>query len=59
MESSPEERNIRTIPTLIYNEIKNEKTAESGGLKITDNKDINGGVNGARTRDLQRDRLAF
>jgi hypothetical protein len=38
---------------------ENEKAAHKDGLEITDNKEINGGTDGARTRDLQRDRLAF
>ena len=38
---------------------ENEKTADEDGLENTDNKGINGGADGTRTRDLQRDRLAF
>ena len=39
--------------------VENEKTADADGLENTDNKDVNGGADGTRTRDLQRDRLAF
>ena len=38
--------------------VKNEKAAQADGSQTID-KEINGGVDGARTRDLQRDRLAF
>ena len=38
---------------------KNEKSRASGDSETTDNKEINGGADGTRTRDLQRDRLAF
>ncbi len=38
---------------------ENEKTADEGGSENADNKQINGGADGTRTRDLQRDRLAF
>jgi integrase len=38
---------------------ENEKTADEAASETTDNKEINGGADGARTRDLQRDRLAF
>lgn len=36
-----------------------EKSHPDGDSQITDYKEINGGADGARTRDLQRDRLAF
>ncbi len=39
--------------------VENEKTADADGLENTDNKDVNGGADGTRTRDLQRDRLKF
>lgn len=51
--------NNRTMPSPINSEIKNEKVAQTDDSQTTDNKEDNGGVNGARTRDLQRDRLAF
>ena len=38
---------------------ENEKSRQNDGSKNTDNKEISGGTDGARTRDLQRDRLAF
>ena len=38
---------------------ENEKSRPMDDSENTDNKKINGGVDGARTRDLQRDRLAF
>ena len=38
---------------------ENEKAAHEDGSETADNKEINGGTDGARTRDLQRDRLAF
>ncbi len=38
---------------------ENEKAAPKDGSETTDNKEINGGADGTRTRDLQRDRLAF
>ena len=38
---------------------ENDETADDGGLQTTDNKGINGGADGTRTRDLQRDRLKF
>ena len=38
---------------------KNEKVAPKDDSQTTDNKEINGGADGTRTRDLQRDRLAF
>ncbi len=36
-----------------------EKVAAKDDSESTDNKEINGGADGTRTRDLQRDRLAF
>ena len=38
---------------------ENEKAAEDAALETTDIKENNGGADGTRTRDLQRDRLAF
>ncbi len=38
---------------------ENEKVAQKDDSETTDNKEINGGADGTRTRDLQRDRLAF
>lgn len=38
---------------------KNEKAAQQDSSENTDSKEINGGADGTRTRDLQRDRLAF
>jgi Phage integrase family len=38
---------------------ENEKAARDAASETTDNKAINGGADGTRTRDLQRDRLAF
>ena len=38
---------------------ENEKAATEATSETTDNKEINGGADGTRTRDLQRDRLAF
>jgi hypothetical protein len=38
---------------------ENEKAAPTDGSETTDNKEINGGADGARTRDLQRDRAKF
>jgi integrase len=38
---------------------KTEKAAPTDDSQNTDNKDVNGGADGTRTRDLQRDRLAF
>jgi len=38
---------------------ENEKTVENDGSETTDKKEINGGADGARTRDLQRDRAKF
>ena len=38
---------------------ENEKEPSGDNSEITDNKEINGGADGTRTRDLQRDRLAF
>ena len=38
---------------------KNEKAAQKDGSESIDDKAINGGADGTRTRDLQRDRLAF
>jgi integrase len=38
---------------------ENEKVVTTDDSETTDNKDVNGGADGARTRDLQRDRLAF
>ena len=38
---------------------ENEKSRPTDDLETTDNKGINGGADGTRTRDLQRDRLAF
>jgi hypothetical protein len=38
---------------------KNEKTANEAASENTDNKDVNSGADGARTRDLQRDRAKF
>ncbi len=39
--------------------VENEKVAPSDDSETADNKEINGGADGTRTRDLQRDRLAF
>jgi hypothetical protein len=36
-----------------------KKSPQTDDSQTTDDKEINGGVDGARTRDLQRDRLAF
>ena len=38
---------------------ENEKVAQKDDSETTDNKEINGGADGTRTRDLQRDRLKF
>jgi hypothetical protein len=38
---------------------ENEKSRQNDGSESIDNKEINGGTDGARTRDLQRDRLKF
>ena len=38
---------------------ENEKNRQNDDSETTDNKNINGGADGTRTRDLQRDRLAF
>ncbi len=38
---------------------KTGKAVTDDGSKVFDNKEINGGADGTRTRDLQRDRLAF
>ena len=38
---------------------ENKKAAPTDGSKTADSKDVNGGADGVRTRDLQRDRLAF
>jgi hypothetical protein len=38
---------------------ENEKAALEDDSETIDSKEINGGADGARTRDLQRDRLAF
>jgi hypothetical protein len=38
---------------------QNDESRPKDGSQTTDNKEINGGVDGARTRDLQRDRLKF
>jgi hypothetical protein len=38
---------------------ENEKAANTGGLENPDNTGFSNGADGARTRDLQRDRLAF
>ncbi len=36
-----------------------EKSRQNDDSQTTDNKKVNGGADGTRTRDLQRDRLAF
>ena len=38
---------------------ENEKAVSETDSETADSKEINGGADGARTRDLQRDRLAF
>ena len=38
---------------------ENEKSSSETIPETADSKDINGGADGVRTRDLQRDRLAF
>ena len=38
---------------------ENEKEPSDDDSQTIDNKEINGGADGTRTRDLQRDRLAF
>jgi integrase len=38
---------------------ENEKAVPTDGSETADSKNVNGGADGARTRDLQRDRLAF
>ena len=45
--------------TILSPASENEKAAQQDGFETTDNKEINGGADGTRTRDLQRDRLAF
>ena len=45
--------------TILSPTSEDEKVAQTGDLETTDSKEINGGADGARTRDLQRDRLAF
>jgi integrase len=38
---------------------QNEESRQNDGSESADSKEINGGADGTRTRDLQRDRLAF
>ena len=38
---------------------ENDESRQNDGLQNTDSKDGNGGADGARTRDLQRDRAKF
>lgn len=38
---------------------ENEKSRQEAASQTADNKEDSGGADGARTRDLQRDRLAF
>jgi hypothetical protein len=38
---------------------ENEESRQNDGSENADNKEINGGTDAARTRDLQRDRLKF
>ena len=38
---------------------ENDESRQNDGSETVDPKEINGGADGARTRDLQRDRLAF
>jgi hypothetical protein len=38
---------------------QNDESRQNDGSKSTDSKVINGGADGARTRDLRRDRLKF
>ncbi len=45
--------------TFLTQQRENEKAATMGDSETTDSKEINGGADGTRTRDLQRDRLAF
>lgn len=47
------------IPAFWATSAKNEESRPNDGSENTDNKDVNGGADGTRTRDLQRDRLAF
>ncbi len=39
--------------------LENEKSRSKSDSETTDYREINGGADGTRTRDLQRDRLAF
>lgn len=39
--------------------LENEKSSFGTIAETADNQYVNGGADGARTRDLQRDRLAF
>lgn len=45
--------------TFLTQQPENEKSRQSDDSETTDNKEVNGGADGTRTRDLQRDRLAF
>ncbi len=45
--------------TFLTQQPENEKVATDDDSETADNKEINGGADGTRTRDLQRDRLAF
>ena len=38
---------------------ENEESRQDDGSESTDSKGINGGADGTRTRDLQRDRAKF
>ncbi len=39
--------------------LEKEKSRQDDDSETIENKEINGGADGTRTRDLQRDRLAF
>ena len=45
--------------TILSPTSENEKTANKAASESIESIDVNGGADGARTRDLQRDRLAF
>ena len=45
--------------TILSTASENEKAATEATSETTDSKDVNGGADGTRTRDLQRDRAKF
>ncbi|HEY0429707.1 MAG TPA: hypothetical protein VGC76_18135 [Pyrinomonadaceae bacterium] len=50
---------LEGMGTFLATSPENEKSSPEDKLETADSKEVNGGADGARTRDLQHDRLKF